>query len=164
MMQAREIERLTELAETDPLTGIANRRSFQKEIARRHAEQVRDGRTFCLMMIDVDGFKNINDMRGHLEGDRVLQTIASELSKNIRATDIVFRVGGDEFSVILPGVGLRQANNAALRLVSQSLGLSIGIVESTVSRPVEDLIQAADQAMYKAKKQGGNQVETGISE
>jgi len=169
--QTKEIARLDELAETDPLTGLANRRSFEKEIRRRHAEQLRDGRGFCLMIIDVDGFKAINDQFGHAEGDRLLQLIASMIRKHVRASDIPFRIGGDEMAVILPGVNLQQAKHAASRLVEETeliirqqaeirSGLSIGLAESSTTRSIDDLIQSADRAMYQAKNKGGNRFET----
>lgn len=166
--QATEISRLDELAETDQLTGIANRRSFENEIKRRFSEQQRDGRGFCLMVIDVDGFKRINDQFGHSEGDRLLQEIASVVENNVRTSDIVYRVGGDEFSIILPGSTLQQCEFAAQRLVRETVrmiqdqmgdipvGLSIGLAASTADREIDALIKAADEAMYRAKKEGGN--------
>lgn len=166
--QATEIQRLDELAETDALTGIGNRRCFQKEINRRHAEQQRDGRKFCLMIIDVDGFKGINDRRGHMEGDQLLQKIANLVDSSIRSSDIVFRIGGDEFAILLPGASLKQAETCATRLVESTVatiqsqmpelpvGLSIGVVQSTGTRAIEELIHDADAAMYRAKKSGGN--------
>ena len=166
--QAMEITRLEELSETDALTGIANRRSFEKELRRRYSEQQRDGRGFCLMIIDVDGFKGVNDELGHAEGDRLLQSIANVIESNVRASDIVFRIGGDELAIILPGVKLDQARIAAQRLIELTcsrmrneieqagVGLSIGLVESNGQRPIDQLIEAADRAMYRAKKQGGS--------
>ena len=170
--QVEEINRLDELAETDPLTGIGNRRSFDKEIARRHSEQKRDGRGFCLMIIDVDGFKGINDQFGHGEGDRLLQMIANVVETNIRASDIVYRIGGDEFAIILPGSQLEQAEHVARRLVDKTVkmiqqhmgdvpvALSIGLVQSKADSATDQLVAEADQAMYSAKKQGGNRYST----
>ncbi len=166
--QAKEITRWQELAGTDPLTGIANRRSFDRELRRRHAEQLRDGRGFCLMIMDIDRFKSVNDTFGHAAGDRLLQSLARILESNVRAGDIVFRIGGDEWAVILPGARLDLARHAARRLVeltrqtipadeqTRSVGLSIGLVESTGQGTLEDLVRAADRAMYRAKQQGGN--------
>jgi diguanylate cyclase (GGDEF)-like protein len=166
--QAREIRRLDALTETDSLTGLANRRSFQKELQRRHAGQIRDQRPFCLMLIDIDAFKAINDRWGHATGDRYLRSIARAVQRNVRAGDIVFRVGGDEMAILLPGANLQQAEHCAQRLLEETvpglrsaipevpLGLSIGVAESVKGGTVESLFEAADQAMYRAKQQGGN--------
>lgn len=170
--QAEEIHRLNELVETDPLTGIANRRSFEKEIHRRYAEQQRGGNGFCLMFVDVDDLKRINDEFGHTKGDRLLCSIASVMESNFRTSDIVFRIGGDEFSVLLPGATREQAEVAANRLIGQTValiqsqtgeipvGLSVGLVESVGDRTIGELVDAADQAMYQAKQQGGNRFMT----
>jgi len=166
--QAQEIQRLNLLAATDPVTGIANRRSFEQEVVRRHSEFLRDDRGFCLMIIDVDGFKRINDQFGKAIGDQLLQKIANVVDAGIRASDIVFRIGGDEFAILLPGTKMQQARFAANRLLEKSVlmiqaqmgdvpvSLSIGLVQADRDRSVETLIDDADQAMYRAKKQGGN--------
>ena len=166
--QAKEIRRVDELAETDQLTGISNRRSFENEIKRRFCEQERDGRSFCLLIIDVDGFKQINDQFGHAEGDRLLKHIATVVRSNVRQSDIVSRIGGDEFSIIMPGSTLEESEHAAQRLVQRTVkmiqadmgdipvGLSIGLAESANAEEINLLIEAADRAMYRAKKAGGN--------
>ena len=166
--QAAEIARLQELAETDAVTGIANRRSFDREIRRRLLEQQRDGRGFSLVIIDIDDFKAINDRFGHTAGDRLLQTFASAVSRNLRGSDIVARVGGDEFGIILPGAGQDQAGHAVQRLLHDTrevlqsenhglpVGISAGVCQAAPGMTVEQIIDLADRAMYRAKELGGN--------
>ncbi|MGI9515425.1 MAG: GGDEF domain-containing protein [Pirellulaceae bacterium] len=166
--QTAEITRLRELAETDPLTGIANRRGFEKEMRRRYAETRRHDRPFTLMSIDMDDLKSVNDESGHSTGDELLQEIARLLHENVRASDVVARVGGDEFAVILPGADIESARYVAKRiyevavpLVQSRFGdengrLSIGIVQAHPGLTIEQVLETADQRMYRAKEQGGN--------
>ena len=166
--QTAEISRLRELAETDSLTGIANRRGFEKEIHRRYAETRRHERPFSLMAIDVDDLKQVNDLSGHSRGDELLQEIARVLHDNIRASDVVARIGGDEFAVILPGASLEAASHVARRIYDiavprlearfgEKVGqLSTGIVQAHAGLTIEQILETADQRMYRAKDQGGN--------
>ncbi len=170
-----EVDRLRKLAETDGLTGLANRRSFEKVVRQRFIEQSRGGNGFCLMMIDVDEFKRINDRLGHAAGDQLLQVIGSAIKGNLRSCDLVFRVGGDEMAVILPNSKMAKSVIVANRLIDSmysslenyrqhaAIGLSIGLVESMDQPSVAELLDAADKAMYQAKKRGGNRcsVDTG---
>ena len=167
--QAAEIARLRELAETDEVTNIGNRRSFEKSIERQHAELQRENRAYCLLVIDVDDFKAINDQYGHAVGDQWLQAIAGFLIRNVRTSDIVTRLGGDEFAIILPGTSGRQARHVVNRLVDEvvlevgstdsdaPVSLSIGLVEANAATTVQQTIELADRAMYQAKEQGGGQ-------
>ena len=166
--QKHEIERLGRLAETDGLTGLANRRHFERTLQQRFSEQQRGGSAFSLMLIDVDAFKQINDCLGHAAGDRLLQLIGDGITQNLRDCDLVFRVGGDELAVILPNSKLEQSVLVANRLVRQlydlleeyhrhaAVGLSIGLVASDANATIADLMESADAAMYQAKSRGGN--------
>ena len=166
--QKHEIERLGRLADTDGLTGLANRRHFERTLQQRFSEQQRGGPSFSLMLIDVDAFKQINDRLGHAVGDRLLQVIGDGITQNLRDCDLVFRVGGDELAVILPNSKLRQSVLVANRLVKQlydlleeyhrhaAVGLSIGLVASDAKATIADLMESADVAMYQAKTRGGN--------
>jgi diguanylate cyclase (GGDEF)-like protein len=164
--------RLEFLAMTDELTGLTNRRSFIaqgiKEINRAQRSQA----PMCLYMLDLDGFKEINDRDGHEAGDKALQCIAAVLLDNIRKTDMLARLGGDEFSVLLPDTKADDALILAERLrhaVESVRGIdhnqklhvtaSIGITSYRLEDPsFYAVIRRADAAMYQAKSRGGNRV------
>jgi two-component system cell cycle response regulator len=163
---------LRSMALIDNLTGLYNNRFFRLQLETEMARTRRTGLPCCLLMIDLDNFKMINDTLGHLEGDRFLIQVARTFSQCVRAIDIVCRYGGDEFVAILPStrifVAIRIANRFK-KAVSEipgasgyNVSASIGISEFTVSSPwdVNDFIQAADSAMYDAKSKGRNQVST----
>jgi two-component system cell cycle response regulator len=163
---------LRSMALIDNLTGLYNNRFFHLQLETEMARTRRTGLPCCLLMIDLDNFKMINDTLGHLEGDRFLIQVAQTFSQCVRAIDIVCRYGGDEFVAILPStrifVAIRIANRFK-KAVSEipgasgyNVSASIGISEFTVSSPwdVNDFIQAADSAMYDAKSKGRNQVST----
>jgi two-component system cell cycle response regulator len=163
---------LRSMALIDNLTGLYNNRFFRLQLETEMARTRRTGLPCCLLMIDLDNFKMINDTLGHLEGDRFLIQVAQTFSQCVRAIDIVCRYGGDEFVAILPStrifVAIRIANRFK-KAVSEipgasgyNVSASIGISEFTVSSPwdVNDFIQAADSAMYDAKSKGRNQVST----
>ena len=171
-------ERLAEMAATDKLTGIGNRRSFDEAIARAHAEALRHGTEYGLLICDVDRFKSFNDAHGHPAGDGALARVASALADTIRVEDQVFRYGGEEFAVIarvhedrgLASLGerLRRAvqdlaiphGQEGHEMLTCSLG---GAVFSRRSGAVqlpswETVLDRADTALYRAKNQGRNQV------
>jgi diguanylate cyclase (GGDEF)-like protein len=163
---------LKELASTDSLTGILNRRTIEVEVMRQLAQVKRSGENVAIMMIDVDHFKQINDRFGHPAGDEVLRQLANLMRSIVRGTDYIARYGGEEFCILLPGTGEIQA--AALaerfrRLYSEmSIDWNGNALESTVSIGVADsrqaggdmetLIKAVDIALYQAKRQGRNSV------
>jgi two-component system cell cycle response regulator len=163
---------LRSMALIDNLTGLYNNRFFHLQLETEMARTRRTGLPCCLLMIDLDNFKMINDTLGHLEGDRFIIQVARTFSQCVRAIDIVCRYGGDEFVAILPSTRLFVAIRIANRFkkaVSEipgasgyNVSASIGISEFTVSSPwdVNDFIQAADSAMYDAKSNGRNQVST----
>ena len=163
---------------TDPLTGLWNRRHFDAEIEREWRRTLRQQTPMAALMFDVDYFKAHNDSQGHQAGDRVLQQIAKILADIFRrAGDTVFRYGGEEFLALLPGTPLPEALGLAERVRFQVEALAIRHVNSphgvvtisvgcAVAEPRQDsndssdaLINAADQAMYRAKGSGRNRVE-----
>ncbi len=165
----REVQRL---AQTDILTNSYNRRGFfelgEREVERFH----RFGHPLSAMMLDVDGFKALNDTYGHAFGDLILQTLAAVCQRTIRQTDIIGRYGGDEFGILLPESDSQRAEKLAERLhraVSGttvdspggpiSLSISIGVTESLPeTRNLSELLARADAALYAAKQNGRNQV------
>ena len=163
---------LVELSIHDPLTGLLNRRQLSEHLraeADRHHEK---GTPAAAMLIDLDDFKSVNDRYGHLAGDKLLRRTARAIAATVRKGDLTFRYGGDEFLVLLPGTTLEEARKLALRMVdrftrwgSGSAGLgddpriSIGVAAfdgSTVT--ADDLLSAADHALYRAKQEGKGRV------
>lgn len=158
----------------DPLTGLFNRRYMKEALALEVARAARSGAPLCVVMCDVDHFKRFNDEFGHDAGDVVLQAVAAELSQRFRDGDIVCRYGGEEFIIIAPGTtaatlasrvdAVRQAvAGIALRLHNQPLGnttMSFGVAEWApgMDREGDALVQAADAALYRAKREGRNRV------
>ena len=120
-----------------------------------------------LIVLDVDGFKDFNDTRGHPAGDELLRAVAQGLRRETREVDALARLGGDEFAVLLPGAALRDAELIAHRLcmIGSTLAkpratLSVGVAESTGRDDFEELWHSADAAMYEAKRAGGDLVRT----
>jgi diguanylate cyclase (GGDEF)-like protein len=163
------LARETELARKDELTGASNRRSFfesaQIEIDRTH----RYKHPFTLAYIDVDNFKYINDIFGHETGDRVLRIISSVIAGNIRSTDLLARIGGDEFVLLLSETAYDQAHgvieklNALLqeKMAKSKLPATFSIGVVTFLRPpssVDDLLKKTDSVMYSAKREGKNMI------
>ncbi len=168
--QERTQRQLVELADRDPLTGLMNRRRFHAELVRWIQHAVRYQRALSLLFIDVDQFKYVNDTLGHAAGDRFLAEIAASLARDMRDTDVLGRIGGDEFAVLLPETAREGANLVAQRLLyslhdtdftihRQRLhaSASIGIVTCPDhGQDVETLLTRADIAMYRAKQNGRN--------
>jgi len=165
--------KLVELATTDPLTGLFNRRHFW-EVCKREIERIRRyGSMSSLLMIDVDHFKLVNDTYGHDIGDQVLQSLAGLCRKTYREIDIIGRIGGEEFAVLLPETDLANAASAAHRLVrgvgqasisagehSIKITVSVGVAMAVdESADLEKLFKHADLALYAAKARGRNRVE-----
>jgi two-component system cell cycle response regulator len=157
-----------EEAFTDHLTGLANRRRFERQLEREVARTRRYGHPFCLLLIDVDDFKTVNDEHGHEAGDEALRRVANVIQSGTRGIDTGARIGGDEFAVILPETGLTRGLEVAERLCAaiRSLNVeqveragritaSIGVAElpSCASAGAE-LSAAADAALYDAKRAG----------
>ena len=152
-------------AVTDALTGLGNRHWMQ-EMFERELKRARTGESdLCLMMADVDRFKEINDTSGHIIGDRILATIASALRERLRPTDLIVRFGGDEFAILLPAEATATADRVRENLMDCSdpslpkgVTVSIGLTAATSSDDLDRLLERADGAMYDAKEQGRNRV------
>ena len=155
---ARTRDELEHLASTDDLTGLANRRRFRQELARELAGAGRFGRAVSLLLLDLDGFKGVNDRYGHDRGDEVLKTIAALLTRRTRGGDLVARVGGDEFALLLPGTSAEEAADLALRL-DKSIAARVGDVGirasvGVASYPATDgdqLLAEVDRRLYAEK-------------
>lgn len=157
-----------QMAVTDSLTGIANRRGLQDTLTEEHARMKRYGGHFSVLILDLDRFKEINDRHGHDAGDKVLIEISKLLESESREVDTVGRWGGEEFMAILPHVGVSKATEVASRIRSKvenhafhdaiDVTLSIGVAECAAGETVEQLVSRADQALYKAKQGGRNRV------
>lgn len=172
----KAVEQLQTMAATDPLTGLSNRRAFDQAMDRAFAEAVRNNTDLACVMIDLDGFKQLNDQMGHPAGDELLVGCARILSSIGRTSDVVGRFGGDEFVMLLPGTSYEKALIAAGR-VQQSFGryvqrlasvqqmsgnvtMSMGVAclrHTQATEPLH-LLSCADQALYHAKSQGKNRV------
>lgn len=157
---ARHAEEHAELARRDPLTGLYNRRVLYDELGLL----VRRGGPCAVVLFDLDGFKAVNDERGHLYGDRVLEKVAAAMAGAVRRGDVVARYGGDEFAVVVAG-GRREAEavrervERAVVLALLEMGVTAGVSSGTGvfpddGRSVEELLQAADRRLYAAKACG----------
>jgi len=165
----RRLQREEALARIDPLTGIMNARAFKEHAERFLALAARHGRPTVVGYIDLDNFKTVNDSLGHLEGDRVLKTVAEALRDTFRRSDLLARMGGDEFAVLLPDADLSTAQSAFSKSHKQVLkviaghgwpvGMSVGVaVFERAPATVDDAIRAADTVMYRVKAQGKNKI------
>lgn len=163
----KESQEFKQSSLTDALTGIMNRRAILDELSKRMNKHIYNFEHLSIIMIDIDDFKLINDKHGHLKGDRILIKIAQKISEAIRGLDTVGRYGGEEFLVILPNTDLDNAQKASERIrysientVFEDAGkvtISGGYVEYN-NESIEELIDLADQNLYKAKSTGKNNV------
>jgi diguanylate cyclase (GGDEF)-like protein/PAS domain S-box-containing protein len=152
--------RLQELADRDPLTGLLNRRRLEEQLQHQLARCARHGDEAALLIIDLDGFKAVNDTHGHATGDVVLREVAAALSRRARDSDTLARLGGDEFAVILVGVTDKQAGIVAASLSAAAdaqgdahgVTASVGITLLTATDTVDGALARADAAMYAAKR------------
>lgn len=158
------VQELGRLADEDSLLPMANRRAFLRELARMTAFARRYGSSVCLLFFDVDDLKRVNDTHGHAAGDAGLRRIADIIVANVRGSDVVGRLGGDEIGVIMAHCDLATAKDKAESLVALveaeplawqghaiPLSLSVGVCPFTGSETAADLLAAADRAMYQAK-------------
>ncbi len=157
----QKLDETTREAETDPLTGVLNRRGFERRVVDRAAGG--------MLLLDLDHFKEVNDTYGHEAGDHVLVDVAEAIQSVLRRSDVLARFGGEEFVIFLPGASSAEAMAAAerIRAVIESMvragdrpvTASVGVAQSRGLRPVADLLTAADAASYAAKRAGRNRVE-----
>jgi diguanylate cyclase (GGDEF)-like protein len=156
-----ELSVLRDLAGRDPLTGAANRRTFEEELAREVARHRRTREAFAVIMLDLDELKARNDTHGHRAGDAALMALVQACVRTVRETDVVARIGGDEFAVLLPGSNQAGAATLAARLreaVEQchvdggALRVSVGMAAAEHGRSSADMVvNAADQDLYRDK-------------
>ena len=169
----RANERLAQLAQHDTLTGILNRRGFFERAELEVVRSVRNGRTFSLVLADLDDFKAINDTYGHIAGDHCLRSIAQVMAANLRPTDLIARYGGEELIMLLPETNEESALKLAERLrqavaelaLSHNarpirVTISLGVTSAREGKNLDALIADVDRALYAAKHGGKNQVRT----
>lgn len=173
LIKSRDFEQQYRLATTDGLTELYNHRYFQEQIRMQVEQSKRYNNNFSLIIIDIDFFKKFNDTFGHQSGDAVLRQVAQTLKKNVRATDIVCRYGGEEMSIILPNTGKDEAFSTAQKICERvaskkfklagdketNVTISLGV--STFPYDGDNapaIIEAADKRLYNAKNNGRNQV------
>lgn len=153
----QENEQLRKLALTDSLTGAANQRYFWDRLKAEFSRAQRFQRPLSLVIFDIDTFKGVNDSKGHLEGDRILKTVAEILIKETRQMDVVARYGGDEFAIILPEIDATGAQQVAVRLrdkIQKESGISLsgGIGSIPPAQTERDLVAMADSLLLKVKQ------------
>jgi diguanylate cyclase (GGDEF)-like protein len=170
-------DRLTDLAQTDELTGLANRRFLIEQMDREFTRAKRYHRPLSLLYLDLDGFKALNDRHGHLFGDEVLRGCARSLRSVLRSTDLLARIGGDEFAVLLPETNLDGAENVAnkLRKALMAYGVQLGPAVTHLTfcagvshlhkddHSIDDMLARADGAQYLAKEGGKADIRTEVA-
>jgi diguanylate cyclase (GGDEF)-like protein len=157
----------------DTLTGLLNRQALELRVAELEQQASLTGDSVCAIVCDVDGFKQVNDTYGHDRGDGVLRDFAYEMRKALRSFELIYRLGGEEFLVLLPGVDLPEGMAVASRLREAverarpgglGLTMSLGVAAAAGSEVLhESLLRAADEALYRAKAGGRNRVEAAHS-
>jgi diguanylate cyclase (GGDEF)-like protein len=170
---ARLRDQLQDLAITDKLTGLRNRRLFDERLAEEILRATRYGKQLSLLLLDIDDFKRINDTRGHAAGDRVLQSLGRSLPGQLRQIDLAARYGGEEFAIVLPetdAIGAKLVGERIRRMVADTpvsladggeinLTVSVGVACFPLGGDcAESLVEHADKALYAAKRAGKNRV------
>jgi diguanylate cyclase (GGDEF)-like protein len=164
--------RLQTMALTDELTGLNNRRQVMARLEEEFQRAIRLGESICLISLDIDHFKKINDTYGHPFGDLVLKRVAERLQNSVRPYDIVGRVGGEEFLIVAPASSADEAVSLAGRIITaiRQETITEGTVRATVAasagvavishddRDIDSLLKRVDQALYQAKTEGRNRV------
>lgn len=169
LKNAIEYQSLEKVAFHDALTGVMNRTALEELLPKEAERAQRYGFDLAVMMIDIDHFKMINDRIGHLGGDKILRHVSAAIKSQLRKSDLPFRYGGDEFLLVLPNTGLKDAHQAALRIMESlnkevtdipncpvSPKLSIGIAIYQAGEDHEALIRRVDTALYNSKNNGRN--------
>ncbi len=170
----RDLERTRLEATADALTGLLNRRAFDQALAEAKREADEASATFCVLFVDIDHFKQINDRFGHLIGDKVIRSVATLLSANVKGKDIVARIGGEEFAVLLretEGANAARVGEILRRTVESArlkradtgepvgeITVSVGATDYRGNESIDDVMQRADNALYRSKEGGRNRV------
>ena len=159
--ERKHLERQLEyLADHDPVTGLYNRRRFERELGRELAYVRRYGGCGAVLMIDLDDLKRVNDRYGHAAGDQLIASVAGLLRARLRSTDVVARMGGDEFAVLVPRATLSEAESVAgelnhvVRESGASASIGVGCFDGVGELTCEEVLLGADHAMYAAKEAG----------
>ena len=161
--------RLAQDALTDPVSGLANRRAFLALLERQVSAHADQGTGGCVALFDIDHFKQVNDTYGHPAGDQVLRTFAEVARRSVRGDDEVARIGGEEFAVLLPDIGIDQAelvcdrlrqafSSAVTRCEGQAIRVTVSGGVAPLAMGAEQTLAAADRALYRAKHAGRNQL------
>jgi diguanylate cyclase (GGDEF)-like protein len=164
----RRADQLYELSSTDPLTGLHNRRVVQERLEEEMGRALRYGSALSVLLVDIDGLKELNDRHGHRAGDAALRNAAAAIRDGSRATDVAARWGGDEFMLLAPNTGPPEARQLAERIraltaegtVAPPVTVSVGIaaLEAADAGVAEAVVRRADRALYEAKRLGRNRV------
>lgn len=169
----KELEsKLRDLADTDSLTGVANRRAFMDSAALEILRTERTGQPVSICYLDIDHFKRVNDRHGHATGDEVLKHVSAAIAEELRAIDLLARIGGEEFAVLLPSTDIEGAMALAERVrahvgrvrlpdLELSVTVSLGVAQRMSEESLDQLLARADRALYRAKQSGRNRVERG---
>ncbi len=172
----RELEESVDLSTKDGLTGLFNRRYFDIHIKQMVDKSIETGQKMCMLMFDMDHFKEVNDTYGHPAGDAVLKELSTNLKASFRITDLISRYGGEEFVVLVSNVdlemGMKIAENARARVENIDFEIpdhneplkkttSIGIAEYNPNETIEEFISRVDKALYEAKETGRNKIVAG---
>lgn len=166
--QAELLDELARRATTDALTGLLNQGEFQRRLQLEYARALRYGRPLALVMFDLDHFKAINDSHGHQVGDRTLRAVAEAMVPQVRPQDVLGRVGGEEFALVLPETAPPEARLVADRLRATvetlehddlpRITVSAGVAGMVDDPGIDALYADADRALYEAKRAGRNRV------
>jgi diguanylate cyclase (GGDEF)-like protein len=157
----RLLAQLHDLAHTDALTGLPNRRAWELELQRALAHASRNGEPLSLAVIDLDNFKDINDERGHAEGDSLLIETARRWNEGLRAEDVLARIGGDEFALLMPACTKPDAAAVIARMRTRTpapYSCSVGLAAWDGTETAQRLLQRADAALYHAKRDGRDRI------
>jgi diguanylate cyclase (GGDEF)-like protein len=156
-MSAETLAKVRDEIAVDELTGVARRASGVAALERELARSRRHKRPLVVAFVDVDGLKTLNDTKGHVAGDALLKGVAQVLQKRLRAEDVVFRYGGDEFVCLLPDTGVQGAQQAfeemAAKAKQSGRGFSFGLAEHRPGDDAVSLLGRADEALYEGREQ-----------